>query len=145
MKKQARLGLLLKMVNNIYEREFNCAISKIDLTAAQCDLLGFLHENEGREVNPIDIEKRFHLKRPTVTGLLKRLQEKGFIELGISSKDNRYKEVKLTQKAYAQRLEMISQLHKMEERLYKNISEEEKREVVRILNIMLNNMSTLDV
>ncbi len=145
MEQKTRLGLLLKMVNNIYEREFNSAISKIDLTAAQCNILGFLHENEGHEVNPIDLEKRFHLKRPTVTGLLKRLEEKGFIRLGISRKDNRYKEIQLTEKAYAQRLEMISQLYKMEDRLYKNISEEEKLEVVRILNTMLKNMSTLDV
>lgn len=141
MESQHRLGLLLKMVNNIYAREFNNKISEIDLTVAQCDILGFLHENEHREINPIDIEKKLNLKRPTITGLLKRLEEKGFIKFEVSSKDNRYKQVILTQKAHKHHQEVMTHLKKMEEKLYQNISEEEKVELARMLNIMLNNMS----
>lgn len=136
-----RLGLLLKMVNNIYERGFNSKIAEIDLTAAQCDILGFLHDNEHREVNPIDFEKALNLKKPTVTGLLKRLEEKGFIRITSSSKDNRYKQILLTEKAYFHQKQMIGHLKKMEEQLYQGISEEEKIELARLLNLMLKNMS----
>lgn len=141
MEQEMRIGILLKMINNIYERNFNSKIAEINLTTAQCDLLGFLHENEGKEVNPIDIEKRFNLKRPTVTGLLKRLEEKGFIRLVPSIKDNRYKQIILTDKAQGHHQEMLTGLKEMENQLYEGISEEEKQELIGILNKMLKNMS----
>ncbi len=141
MEQEMRIGVLLKMINNIYERNFNSKVVEINLTTAQCDLLGFLHDNEGKEVNPVDIEKRFNLKRPTVTGLLKRLEEKGFIKLVPSVKDNRYKQIILTDKAQGQHQEMLAGLKEMEAQLYQGISEEEKKELVSILNKMLKNMS----
>ncbi|PHV69699.1 MarR family transcriptional regulator [Sporanaerobium hydrogeniformans] len=141
MQEEMRLGILLKMVNNVFERSFNTQIAKINLTAAQCDILGFLHANEDKEINPIDIERQFKLKRPTVTGLLKRLEAKGFIQLMPSSKDNRYKQIVLTDKAQTHQQEMLAGLAEMENRLYKGISEEEKQLLAHLLNKMLKNIS----
>lgn len=141
MQQEMRIGILFKMINNIYERSLNSKIADINLTTAQCDLLGFLYEKEGKEVNPIDIEKRFNLKRPTVTGLLKRLEEKGFIKLLSSSKDSRYKQIILTDKAREHHQGVMIGLREMEAQLYEGISEEEKQELIITLNKMLKNMS----
>ena len=76
MDEKVRLSLLLKIVNNLFERELNNKISTLELTRTQCSVLGYLNRNGNKEINPRDIEKEFNLKRPTVTGILKRLEEK---------------------------------------------------------------------
>ena len=51
-------------------------------------------------MNQRDIEKALNLKNPTVTGLLQRLDEKGYVLIVPNAKDKRKKNVYLTEKAY---------------------------------------------
>ena len=52
---------------------------EMELTAMQSYVLRYLHDRAGEVVYPKDIEQRFHLTHPTVSGLLARLEVKGFI------------------------------------------------------------------
>ena len=51
-------------------------------------------------VNQKDIEKALSLKNPTVTGILKRLDEKGFILAVPSNQDKRCKNIYPTEKKH---------------------------------------------
>lgn len=142
MDEKVRLSLLLKIVNNLFERELNNKISTLELTRTQCSVLGYLNRNVNKEINPRDIEKEFNLKRPTVTGILKRLEEKEFIVMEQSEIDKRYKQVKLTYKSREIHNIMQQNLFEAENVLYKNLSEDDKKELYRILKIMMNNLAT---
>ena len=142
MDEKVRLSLLLKIVNNLFERELNNKISTLELTRTQCSVLGYLNRNVNKEINPRDIEKEFNLKRPTVTGILKRLEEKEFIIMEQSEIDKRYKQVKLTYKSREIHNVMQKNLFEAENVLYKNLSEDDKKELYRILKIMMNNLAT---
>lgn len=142
MDEKVRLSLLLKIVNNLFERELNNKISTLELTRTQCSVLGYLNRNVNKEINPRDIEKEFNLKRPTVTGILKRLEEKEFIIMEQSEIDKRYKQVKLTYKSREIHNIMQQNLFEAENVLYKNLSEDDKKELYRILKIMMNNLAT---
>ena len=48
----------------------------VDLTAMQSYVLRYLHEHRGEVVYPKDLEQRFHLTHPTVSGLLARLRSR---------------------------------------------------------------------
>ena len=142
MKKQMRLSLLLKMVNNLFERELNNKVSLMDLTHAQCGILGYLDRNRKRDIYLNDIEREFCLKRPTVSGLIKRLEEKEFIIVEPKSDDRRYKRVLLTDKS-EEILELMKEnLEKTEKTLYKNLTKYDKDELYRILSIIFNTMNT---
>lgn len=52
---------------------------RLGITASQCAVLDYLFDCEKEEVTQRDIEKGLNLRNPTVTGLLKRLDEKGYI------------------------------------------------------------------
>lgn len=136
-----RISMLLKIVNNVFETRLNNASAGIDLTAAQCDILGFIHHHSERKINPIDIEKKFNLKRPTVTGILKRLEEKGFIEIKIDPQDKRYKQITLTEKSNIIHEQMMRNLKTQEEILYANLTDEDMENLKRILTIMLKNIT----
>lgn len=140
MGEDIRFSLLIKMINIAFERELTRRVSFMGLTSAQCGILGYLNYHREQEVNPIDIEKAMKLKRPTITGILHRLERKGFIRLVESEKDKRYKQVVLTEKNEFHHVLMEDTLFQLEGTLFQDISEQEIDEVKRILKIMLKNM-----
>lgn len=141
MGEDIRFSLLIKMINIAFERELTRRVSFMGLTSAQCGILGYLNYHREQEVNPIDIEKAMKLKRPTITGILHRLEEKGFIRLVESEKDKRYKQVVLTEKNELHHELMEDTLFQLEGTLFQDISEQEIDEAKRILKIMLKNMA----
>ena len=72
---------------------------EMELTAMQSYVLRYLHDRAGEVVYPKDIEQRFHLTHPTVSGLLARLEVKGFIVCAPDPDDRRCKRVSATEKA----------------------------------------------
>lgn len=76
MKERLPVGFMFKQINNIYEKEFNNLLRGIGITSSQCAVLDYLLGSSKEFVNQKDIEKALSLKNPTVTGILKRLDEK---------------------------------------------------------------------
>lgn len=95
-----QLGPLIKAVNTLFERELDNQLSARtdvpNLTGAQARLLGYLLTHAETIVYQRDLENIFHLSRPTINGLVKRLRENNFITVFPSSEDKRFKQVQLT-------------------------------------------------
>ena len=91
MKERLPVGFMFKQINNIYEKEFNNLLRGIGITSSQCAVLDYLLGSSKEFVNQKDIEKALSLKNPTVTGILKRLDEKGFILAVPSNQDKVHK------------------------------------------------------
>ena len=89
MKERMPIGFMFKQINNVYEKDFNNRLKTLGITASQCAVLDYLFHTREEEVNQKDIEKALSLQNPTVTGLLKRLDEKGYILSVPSNKDKR--------------------------------------------------------
>ena len=70
------IGFIIKQVNNVYEKDLNERLKKIGITSSQCAVLDYLFHTSKDEVSQRDVEKNLNLKNPTVTGILKRLDEK---------------------------------------------------------------------
>ncbi len=64
----------------------------MELTAAQGQIMGYLATHP-QPPCPRDLEEAFHLSHPTVSGLLSRLEQKGFVELRRDSDDRRCKRI----------------------------------------------------
>lgn len=135
--------LAIRFVYFSLEKEKNIYFEKHNLTASQGDVLLFLggamyHK---KEVNQRTIEEHFKLTNPTVTGLLKRLEEKAFIERITSLSDARNKIIHLTD----QSLNILQdfQKHKVhiQDKIFKDMSATDKEEVLRHLNQILKNLN----
>lgn len=126
-----KLGVLIKMIHFTYESKINEVLKMYDLTRSQCDILMYLSRSE-ENVTQRMIEKTFHISNPTVTGLLNRLENKGFIERKSLSKDARYRYIVLTDKAIKVENKLKEELDKNEEELFSFLNNEE-REMLRIL------------
>ena len=90
MEKQNQpIGFIVKQINNVYEKELNERLRKIGITSSQCAVLDYLFRTNKEEVSQRDVEKNLNLKNPTVTGILKRLDEKGYILCVPNANDRR--------------------------------------------------------
>ena len=72
---------LLKKVNLGLESSINADMAEMDLTAAQCDVLGYLEEHRGKAVYSTDLHRDLGVSRAAVSALVKKLKAKGFVTL----------------------------------------------------------------
>ena len=87
----------------------------MELTAAQGQIMGYLATHP-QPPCPRDLEEAFHLSHPTVSGLLSRLEQKGFVELRTDPEDRRFKRIYLLPKAW-----------QLDERISRTLAENERK------------------
>ena len=98
-------------------------------------------QEHSKDVFQKDIERELDLSNPTVTGILKRLEEKEMIKRIPSSEDARYKCLTLTDKG----LDVIHEcmdfgVNYIEKKLTKDMTEEELNTLRTLLNKVIDNM-----
>ena len=114
---------------------------EMELTAMQSYVLRYLHDRAGEVVYPKDIEQRFHLTHPTVSGLLARLEAKGFIVCTPAPDDRRGTRVTATEKAEQCHLRIRDTFHALEQETLQNFSPEEVQTLLRLLDRAIENLS----
>lgn len=135
------IGFIVKQINNVFEKDLTEQLKTIGITSSQCAVLDFLFHAKEDEISQRDVEKFLNLKNPTVTGLLKRLDEKGFILVVPSTKDKRKNNIFLTEKAYDIQKRMESDRRKTEKRLTLGMTRKEVEALKRGLDKVLYNIS----
>ena len=111
----------------------------VDLTTSQLDVIICIAQGCGRPVNQRDIEEELHLSNPTVTGILKRMERKGFITRVVGSKDRRYREVRLTEKCVQLGERLHPSAEVMLERMFQGFTPQEFDTLNRMLLRLLDN------
>ena len=77
MEDNTKISSLLRMIDVRIRMDLDERNEEFQLTSMQVRILGFLIEHDDREINPRDLEHYFRISKPTVTGVLKRLEENG--------------------------------------------------------------------
>lgn len=141
MQERLPVGFLFKQINTVYEKDINNQLKGIGITSSQCEVLDYLFHCDKEEVNQKDIERALNLKNPTVTGLLQRLDEKGYVLIVPNGKDKRKKNVYLTEKAYDIQKRMESDRRRIDKNLTLGMSRREVQALQKMLNRVLYNVS----
>ena len=141
MQEKLPVGFVFKQINNVYEKEFNNRLRTLGITSSQCEVLNYLLNCQKEEVNQRDIEKALNLKNPTVTGLLKRLDEKGFVLVVPSPRDKRCKNIYPTEKAYDIHKRMEADRKKIDKNLTLGMTKKEVQALQKMLNKVLYNIA----
>ena len=134
-----RYGHLIRVLENCTSQAMTNALADLGLTAAQGHIMGFITHRETPPC-PRDIEDAFQLSHPTVSGLLSRLEKKGFIEFRPDEADRRCKRIYLLPKGRALDETMHNTILCTEEKLVKDFSNEEKYQFHALLQRAITNM-----
>ena len=115
----------LKMVEHLAKRIGDEHLKQIDLTQSQADVIILLVNESGKVFRQRDIEIALNYSNPTVTGLLNRLEQKGFIVRRVDPEDSRARIISLTNKALEIIEEIYQSIRRTEQMLLDGFSEEE--------------------
>ncbi|MGN1399545.1 MAG: MarR family winged helix-turn-helix transcriptional regulator [Erysipelotrichaceae bacterium] len=91
-------AMLFKQIHSELEKNANNTLRKDGLTMSQIRVLMSLSKAEGNQIEQKKLEQSMHIAQSTATGIVKRLQQKGFIEGFTSENDKRIKMIRITPK-----------------------------------------------
>ena len=135
------IGFLVKQINNVFEKELNERLKDIGIISSQCAVLDYLFHTSKEEVSQRDVEKNLNLKNPTVTGILRRLDEKGYILCVPNAHDKRKKNIYLTEKAYDIQRRMEADRRKLDRELTRGLTKREVEALRKNLEKLLYNIA----
>lgn len=134
-----RYGHYIRILHSATDQAMTNALASMDLTAAQGHIMGFITHSP-RPPCPRDIEEAFRLSHPTVSGILSRLEKKGFIELRPDETDRRVKRIYALPKAKELTDTMHATILASEAKLTQDFSEEEKELFAQLLQRAIRNV-----
>jgi len=123
--------------SNAMIREYRPQLEEFDLTYPQFLVMMSLWNKSA--VNIKELSEQTYLDAGTLTQILKRLENKGFIERNKSSIDERAKVIELTELGRDLKNKTSQILNKMACRI--NLTPQEKKEVTAICNKILSRLN----
>lgn len=132
----AKLSVLIKKSSLLFDKYSNQLLAKQDLTASQFKIMLALYHSD-RSICQSDIEAKFNMTNPTVTGLVQKLEAKGLLTRVVKEEDRRVKQLVLTQQALDRKEEMLSIERYLEEMMTKNLNDEEKEQLCKLLTKLM--------
>ena len=134
-----RIGHRIRVLHWCTDQAMTHALAQMELTAAQGHIMGFLAHRQQPPCSR-DIEEAFRLSHPTVSGLLSRLEKKGFIALRSDENDRRCKRIYVLDKGW-QCHEMMHQIiNERERRIVEGFTPEEQELFAAFLQRAITNM-----
>ena len=145
MGKKENVGYKIRLLHNqLHKRmEYNKKQSEAetgDLTRMQRFTIGYLHHNTDRDIYQKDLEAEFAISRATAFNMLAVMERKCFIKRESVEHDARLKKLVLTEKAKQMNRQVEQAILETERLLTKGMSENDKRNLHRYLDQMIQNL-----
>lgn len=137
--------LTIKMLNTAIERIMNREMADLGLTYTQTTVIGYLIENQKDDVCQKDIEYNLGLTHPTVSSILNRMEANDLITTKILPSDHRYKKIMLTDKAVGLSKQIDLRYNEIKEKLFANVSPEQRKLMNVTINMILKNAQFTDL
>lgn len=137
---EAHYGHLVRILHCCIDQTMTDALNKMDLTASQGRLMAFVYCRGTQPTYAKDVEAALHLTHPTVSGLLFRLEQKGFLELKINPNDRRSRQIVISQKGNACFGAMRSLISENEDRIVRGFSPQEQVQFRSFLQRAIENI-----
>ncbi len=96
MKEPINCGILMRQINNAFEKKANSRLKEQDLTFSQMNALMEILNMPAGKTTFKELEKRLSLAQSTTVGLISRLELKKLVSVSGDQDDKRIKYVEIT-------------------------------------------------
>lgn len=133
MNEQGNCGILIRQINNAFDKKANKRLKEKDLTFSQmAALIEILNMPAGKTTFK-ELEKRLSLAQSTTVGLISRLEQKQLVHVSGDKDDKRIKYVEITPLGEKFCNEARQEMEDTERKLFANFSEGEVETLLSLL------------
>lgn len=133
-----RISILIKRSSLVFDKLSNQLLSSYDLTGSQFNVLMILYKSPVGAVRQTDIEEKFSITNPTVTGLVQKLEVKDLVKRMPHPEDRRSKVLVLTDRAMAIKEELLALADSLEQQMTASLTAGECEQLASLLMKMLD-------
>lgn len=138
------IGFEIKTISNLLKRKFDEEMAKNSMgkiTGVQGWLITYLYDNREKPIFQRDIEKRFNIRRSTVTGLIQLMEKNGLLVRTSMPGDARLKRLVLTEQGIAYHEAAKKHIHAIQRQLEQAFTPEEYAQMLELLRRTRNILS----
>jgi DNA-binding MarR family transcriptional regulator len=132
------LNFLLIEVCKLHYANSHDLLEQIGLYRGQPPVLQTLGDQEG--LSHSELARRLHVKPSTITQMIKRMEQAGFVQRQRDAEDERVSRVYLTEQGRAIRGDLEQVLRTIEAGTFAGFSEAEREQVAGLLSRMRHNL-----
>ena len=143
MNEQNNCGMLIRQINNAFEKKANTRLKEKDLTFSQMSALIEILNMPAGKTTFKELEKRLSLAQSTTVGLISRLEQKKLVHVSGDKDDKRIKYVEITSLGEKFCNEAKQEMEDTERRLFANFSAGEVETLLSLLkkvNLIINDI-----
>lgn len=136
MRPAGDIGFEINTLSHFLKRRVDESLSQSGaegVTGMQGRILGYLFDRREQELFQRDVERQFHIRRSTATGILQLMERDGLLTREPVAYDARLKRLCLTEKAVRLHEIVCREIMEVESRLRGCLTEEETQTLLRIL------------
>ncbi|MBR3752994.1 MAG: MarR family transcriptional regulator [Ruminiclostridium sp.] len=122
------IGAEVKALSHAYRRQFSEAIrlsGAEDLSAMQGHVIAYLYYTREKDIFQRDVEETFNITRSSVTGIVKLMEEKGYLTRQSVPGDARLKKLTLTPKGLEHHERAMAAIEQVETEALRGFTQEE--------------------
>lgn len=142
--KDVEILKLIKKLNLSVSVNVDRMFAEYGLTASQCEVLDYLLDRMDDEVFSTDLHVDLGTSRASVSMILKRLRQKGYVIFRSSLEDDRRKRIYLTERSCRMKQKIDEKAKVIDTCLYRGFTDWERVEMKRLLRNMLKNLKAAD-
>jgi MarR family transcriptional repressor of mepA len=120
------IGPLMKKISEEIEWKVNEELKSWNLTRTQAAVILYLDDRENKEATQKEIEEFLNVSHSTTVTILRSMQAKGMLEIQTGAEDRRMRVVRLTWGDTVTYRKLEDRVSRMEERLLRGFSGEER-------------------
>ncbi|MBR3751582.1 MAG: MarR family transcriptional regulator [Ruminiclostridium sp.] len=143
MERNISKGLRFALLYREFNKKMDARAKSLGLTGVQLRVLGELMvlEDAGREeICQRDLEQAERVTHPTMTTILQRLEEKGFITCQPGRSDRRQKRITSTPQARAMQADVAPNDARTFQEMCRGLTPEQVQAFLEITDVMLGNI-----
>ena len=138
-------GLKIAIIDRAFRKRMDEKAADMGLTSVQLRVLGSVSRLEDKGVTEIhqnDLERIEHVTHPAMTKIIQKLEAKGFLKCVPATKDRRCKIITSTEKSSGIHNLILGQDEEVLSQLCGNFTEEQKKELIKLTDLILKNIDS---
>ena len=139
------IGMECRCLSNLVRRkmgETDAIKVSQQLTGMHGYVIGYLYNNQDKQVYQKDLEKRFEMRRSTATQMISLMEKNGLVLRQPVAHDARLKRLLLTDRAIQIHKQVEKEIEKVESLLKEGITQEEFQNFFAVMDKVKSNLTS---